>query len=664
MPFTARARLRLLGRGGLGEGALGEGRSPRRCRPAARPSSAAVPTHRHPEGVLRHPGIGRQLHGPLRHLGQVPVGGHVVEVEDHRGAGVEVGPRRPRGPTRCAGSGAPPQSWASATASSGPSPRRLQVGGQLDRPRHEGGVGLVAPPGGVEVVDGERPHGLERPVAPAVALEAWAGSGRPGARRRPAAPPSAAGSPATSSRPTQPLGGGEVDAAGEHGDARRAGARRRRAAPGTTSRSCLAGCGDGRRCRGDRPRTGRGRGRAGRAGRAIVSAPDAAGRQLEGERQPVESPGDVGHEDRVARRWASRSGCAAAGVGEERVDGGDADSVGGALLGDRERSEPHEVLGGQPEGPAGGRHQGEVAAGVDEAEARVPAVRQHVLAVVEHEDGLAGDQRVAGRAPRPRGRPTGRSPRAAATTAGTRRSSVTAASSTTMTCGPASAASAAASSARRVLPTPPGPTTVTRRSAAIRRRSAARSCSRPTHRRRRPGARRRAVRRCRRLGRARATGRRGRRAARPRSGRGRGRGPSRPPGGAGSRGRRGARRPAGPAAPRTRTSRAWVDSRSGASAAARVASATSSAIRRPGGAGSAAGQACRRATRRSATGAAPRGRWPRRPAVATSGNSSRATPRHSASAAWSTPGSAARAGSPATRRASVRSSSSGPRSSR
>ncbi len=97
----------------------------------------------------------------------------------------------------------------------------------------------------------------------------------------------------------------------------------------------------------------------------------------------------------ASRPVGARSGSRRRAWARKASTAGHAVTAGGALLGDGERADPHEVLGGQAEGPARGRHQGEIAARLDQVAGERAGRPQHVLAVVEHEDRLAARQGVA-----------------------------------------------------------------------------------------------------------------------------------------------------------------------------------------------------------------------------------------------------------------------------
>ena len=268
-----------------------------------------------------------------------------------------------------------------------------EPGHQLDRPRDEGGVGVGAPAGLGEVVESEGAHGLERAVAPALAV---GGDHPPGGEQRGVDETGDHGRGVARGAEAggQPLGGRQVDAPREHGD-------------GVEQQGVVVG--EAAERPGDRVAqravAGVGVGSPGleQVERAVEPGVEVAdrerahpsGRQLEGEGQPVEPPGDVGHEGRVPQ-IDLQIGLAPAGVGQERVDRGHAGGHARALLGHRQRPDAHEVLGGQTEGLAGRGEQGHPGAGVHQGGAQVAHGGEHVLAVVEDEQGVGLGERVAG----------------------------------------------------------------------------------------------------------------------------------------------------------------------------------------------------------------------------------------------------------------------------
>ena len=204
-----------------------------------------------------------------------------------------------------------------------------------------------------------------------------------------------AGSPSTPNRSAHALGGGEVDAAGEH----RQRAEQRLVALGQgpvgpfdrVPQRAVAGVRRGA------PGLQQVEGPVEAGGQvAERQGPHPAGGQLQRQGQPVQAPDQVGdHGGVVGPRLPPRP--AAPGVGEERRHRGDPGDVGPAGLGHGQRAQAQDVLGGQAERLAGRGQHRQVGAGVDQPAGDLPGGVHDVLAVVEDEERPADGQGVPGR---------------------------------------------------------------------------------------------------------------------------------------------------------------------------------------------------------------------------------------------------------------------------
>ncbi len=530
-----------------------------------------------PTRVIGERRVAGQLDRPARHVGQVAIGRHVVEPDRQRHPGVEV--------VEVAGQvpGGPEVGQLASEAGVGlglvgARGQAVDVGDQLRRPRHQRLVRHGPAASDFEPAKGEGPHRLERAIARRVA-ERRRRAARHQHRGVDEVGDDRGGVARDADPGTEPLGGGEVDPARERGD----GAEQRHLVVGQRPVGPLdrvaqgAVAGVGRRA----PRFEQVE-RPVEAGVEVDQRqrPDPARRQLEGKREAVETPDDVGDERGVAagggqvglrrRAWARNASTAGTppapsvpssgtGSGPRRTRCSLARPSGSREVASRARSGQASTSA-----PARSRTGASTCSQLSSTTTGAPPARASRAAATTSSPSR------------------GRSPSAVATAGTTWRSSVTAASSTSVTGRPPSAMSAAASSTRRVLPTPPGPTSVISRSVAMRRCSSASSCSRPTSgeagRGRRPGPAPPAGARTR-SGLAASGPSAAACSASASSGPG-----SRPVSSASRRRKSCAARSASacrPATVRTRTSRACVRSRSGSSAAARVASATRRASRSP-----------------------------------------------------------------------------------
>ena len=182
------------------------------------------------------------------------------------------------------------------------------------------------------------------------------------------------------------------------------------------------------------------------------------GRQLDGQRYPVEAPADLHHRGGLISRGHREARGHAPGAFDEQAHRRGVDA-----RADVQRGHRPQLLVGDPQSFAAGRQDPHRRRVRQDRLDQIGGGVEHVLAVVEHQQPDPALQR-GGHDSLTLLPGCWVMPSTAATASGTAAGSVTAASSKNQTpSGNSSASRAATSVARRVLPTPPTPVNVTNR---------------------------------------------------------------------------------------------------------------------------------------------------------------------------------------------------------